>query len=346
MRIGIVGLPSSGKTSLFKALIGNNIQTSFDKPNIGSVKVIDKDLYKLSEAFNPKKTTPAEITFVDIPGIPSGIENKKRRNEIFSAIRKVDALVEVIDAFSGTNDLEDAIATFDSDLILMDLDVVERRIERLQKEKRDQKKERELTILEKCKGMLENERPLSELNLSEEEINDIRSFEFFTLKPILYVVNISDADIEAKEKLKKMVKNVISDRYDAIVVPVELELELSELSEGEKEEFLSSYGLEKPILPEFIDASYDLLGYETFYTVGEDEVKAWTIKKGTNARKAAGKIHSDIERGFIAAEVISYKDFESVDFSFKEAKTKGLLRIEGEDYIVKNKDIVHFRFNV
>ena len=346
MKIGITGLPSVGKTTLFRALIGEDFQVSFDKPNIGSVKVTDRELYKLSEIFNPKKTTPAEITFVDIPGIPTGLENKKRRNEIFSAIKKTDALVEVIDSFSGTNDIGDSIAAFDADLVIMDLDIVEKRIERLRKEKKDIKKERELLILERCKKTLEEERPLSEAGFTDEELNEIRSFEFFTLKPILYAINVSDALIKKIEEIRNSVKKNISNLYDVIIVPAELELELSELSNEEKKEFLSSYGLEKPILPEFIDASYKLLGYETFYTVGEDEVKAWTIKKGTNARKAAGKIHSDIERGFIAAEVVSYKDFESVNFSFKDAKAKGVLRIEGENYVVQNKDIVHFRFNV
>ncbi len=346
MKIGITGLPSSGKTSLFKALVGSDVQISFDKPNIGSVKVYDKELYELSKAFNPKKTTQAEITFVDIPGIRMGPENKKRRNEVFNAIRKVDALVEVVDAFTKSKSIEDAISSFDSDLIIMDLEVVEKRLERLKKEKKDLKKEREETILNKCKETLEQEKPLLNIEFSPEDLNVIRSFEFFTLKPILYVINITDSQIGESTDIKNKVKGIIHKHSDVMVFPVELELELSELPEKEKSEFLSSYGLSRPILPEFIDESYRLLGYETFYTVGEDEVKSWTITKGINARKAAGKIHSDIERGFIAAEAISYKDFESVGFSFKEAKAKGLLRIEGENYIVQNKDIVHFRFNV
>lgn len=346
MKIGITGLPSSGKTTLFKALIGADIQTSFDKPNVGSVKVIDKELQKLSEIFHPKKTTPAEITFVDIPGIPVGYENKKRRNEIFSSIKKADALVEVVDVFSGVQDLEEAVKSFDSDLIIMDLDVVEKRLERLKKEKKSPKTEREKEILGKCKIVLENEKPLIDAGLSEDEILLLRSFEFFTLKPILYVLNIGDESIGERQILINKVRQIVSKKFEIIAVPVSLEFELSELSEEDKREFLDSYGLEKPVLPEFIEASYRLLGYITFYTVGEDEVKAWTIKKGTNARKAAGKIHSDIERGFIAAEVISYEDFAKADFSFKRAKENGLLRIEGENYIVNNKDIVHFRFNV
>ncbi len=346
MKVGITGLQSSGKTTLFKALTGNEENVSFDKPNIGSVKVIDPNLDNLSEVFHPKKTTPAEVTFVDIPGLPYGFENKKRRNELFSAIRKVDALVEVVDAFSGTVDAENAIKSFDSELYLMDLEVIEKRLERIKKEKKDQKTKNEEEILLKCREALENEKPLISLGFNENEVIVIKSFEFFTLKPILYVVNISDANLSKKSELRSKVKGIIDPTSDVIVVPVDLEYELSELSDEEKIEFLASYGLEKPILPEFIEAAYRLLGYETFYTVGEDEVRAWTIKKGTNARRAAGRIHSDIERGFIAAEVVSFKDFESVNFSFKDAKAKGLLRIEGENYIVQDRDIVHFRFNV
>ncbi len=346
VKIGITGLPSAGKTTLFRALVGKDVPISFEHPNIGSVKVLDPGLNALSDVFHPKKTTPAEITFVDIPGIPSGFENKKRKNEIFASIRKVDALVEVVDAFSGTVSIENAIKSFDSDLILMDLEVIEKRLERLNKEKRDNKNAIEQEILERCKAILEKEKPLTEVDLSEKELVNIKSFEFFTLKPVLYVLNINDDKIADKESIINKVKSIVSETSVVIAVPVSLELELSELPEEDKKEFLVSYGIEKPVLPELIDASYKLLGYETFYTVGEDEVKAWTIKAGTNARKAAGKIHSDIERGFIAAEVISYEDFESVGFSFKEAKAKGLLRIEGENYIVRDKDIVHFRFNV
>lgn len=347
MKAGIIGLPTSGKTTLFKALIGRELPISFDKPNVGTVKVIDPELTELSNAFHPKKTTPAEIDFVDIPGVPIGEENKKRRAEIYASIRKVNALVEVVDAFSHTRDIESSIQEFDSDLIIMDLDVVERRLERLKKEKLDPAKERELNILKKCADALEKEIPLRNVELTEEEKHSIKSFEFFTLKPVLYVINISDTDINQGGQIKASLEKKSSNTNSSfIVMPVELELELSKLNEEDREEFLSSYGLNKQILPEFIDAAYSLLNYETFYTVGKDEVKAWTITKGTNARKAAGKIHSDIERGFIAAEVISFEDFKSVNFSFKEAKEKGILRIEGENYIIKNKEIVHFRFNV
>jgi GTP-binding protein YchF len=347
MKVGIIGLPRTGKTTLFKALIKKEVPISFENPNVGSVKVIDYELDKLSSIFHPKKTIPAEISFVDIPGIPVGIENKRRRTEIYTSIKKVDALVEVVDDFSGLRDTESSIKEFDADLIIIDLDVVERRLERLRKEKRDAEKEREKTVLEKCFSILNSEKPLRDGKLSEEEKHVVKSFEFFTLKPVLYVINISDDKIGKRDEIREfLVKKFLGEHFIFIVMPVKLELELSELSEDDKKEFLSSYGLEKQALPEFIDAAYLLLNYETFYTVVNDEVKAWTITKGTNARSAAGKVHSDIERGFIAAEVISFEEFEKVGFSLKEAREKGILRIEGEHYIVKNKEVVHFRFNI
>jgi len=347
MKVGIIGLPTSGKTTLFKALMGKEVPVSFERPNIGSVKVIDPELVELSLVFHPEKTTPVEISFVDIPGIPVGVDNKKRRTEIYVSIKKVNALVEVVDAFSHTRDVESLIRGFDADLIIMDLDVIERRLIHLRKEKANPAKEREEGILEKCFDALNKEMTIREIGLTGDEKHSIKSFEFFTLKPVLYVINISDSDISKKEEIKTTLKKkLLSKNSIFVVMPVELEFELSKLNEEDRKDFLSSYGLNRQILPEFIDSAYSLLNYETFYTVGKDEVKAWTITKGTTARKAAGKVHSDIERGFIAAEVIPFEDLKKVNFSFKEARAEGLLRIEGENYVVKNKEIVHFRFNV
>lgn len=346
MRAGIVGLPASGKTTLFVSLVGDSVNISFDKPNIGSVKVFDKNIVELSEFFKPKKTTFAEIIFVDIPSVPGGAENAKRRNEIFSSIRKVDILIEVIAGFTR-NDLEREIMSFDSDLILMDLDVAEKRVERLKREKLDPQKELEQKTISKCLEELNSNKPLRNLELSEDENNSIRSFEFFTIKPLLYIVNISDDSIKSAHEIEKS----LSSKFEFgktlfLVIPAELEKELSELKGAELEEFLESYGLERPALPEVVNKTMSLMNYNVFYTAGEDEVRSWLFEQGSNARKVAGKIHSDIERGFIAAEVISFDDFKSVGFSFKEAKSRGLLRIEGEKYVVKGKEIVHFRFNV
>ena len=346
MKTGIVGLPLSGKTTLFKALVGPDFQTLFDKPNIGSVKVPDPNIEDLAEFFKPKKKTFAEIIFVDIPGVPGGAENSKRRNEIYTSIRKVDALIEVIDSFSR-NDVYEQIASFDSDLIIMDLDVVEKRLERLSKEKLDSIKGFEKESLEKCLLELNKDLPLRNIRLTGEEIKVLSSFEFLTLKPLIYLINVKDSEIEEGKKVVEELRNRTGIKgTNFISLPLKLESEITELSENEKKEFLSSYGLEEPALPEVIHATMDALNYNVFYTTGEDEVKSWLFEKGLNARAVAGKVHSDIERGFIAAEVISFEDFRKVGFSFKEAKSKGLLRIEGENYIVKNKEVVHFRFNV
>jgi len=346
MKTGIVGLPSSGKTMLFKALVGTSVQISYEKPNIGNAKVFDPNILELSNFFKPQKTTYAEITFVDIPGVPKGIENAKRRNEIFSHIRQVDALIEVVDAFSG-EDVETKIVDFDSDLIIMDLDVVEKRLERLNKEKLDPKKEMEKKLLEKCLNELNAERPIRVLELSREEKNLISPFGFFSIKPVLYLLNVKDSEIDRGKTLG----NQLSEKFKFnknlfLSLPVELETELSDLSGAELSEFVKSYGLERPALPEVIEATMKILNYQTFYTVVEEEVRAWIVEKGTNSRSAAGTIHSDIERGFIAAEVISIDDFRSLNFSFKDAKAKGLLRIEGENYVLREHEIVHFRFNV
>ncbi len=361
MKTGIVGLPSSGKTTLFKALIGSSVPIFFDKVNIGNAKVYDPNIEELSRFFKPKKTTFAEINFMDIPGVPKGSENAKRRNEIFSSIKKVDTVIEVVDGFTR-DDFESQILSFDSDLILMDIEVIERRLERLSREKGSSTNELEQKILSTCLSELNKESPLRNLELSEDEINSIRSFEFFTLKPILYVINISDDNIQKREEIVNRTSdnllkrsagfrgvnlNLINHKKTLIIaLPVSLEKDLSELEGKEMEEFMESYGLKSPALPEVVDKTMELMHYNVFYTTGEDEVRGWLFEKGLNARRVAGKIHSDIERGFIAAEVISFENFKSINFSFKEAKIKGILRIEGEKYIVKDKEIVHFRFNV
>jgi GTP-binding protein YchF len=296
--------------------------------------------------FKPKKTTFATMTFVDLPGIPTGTEQTKRRNEILSSIRQFDALITVLDDFTKES-VETDLKVFENDLILLDLDVVEKRLEKLKKEKGTPEKLLEQKTLEKFKEALDNEIPLRNLDLTEEEKLITKSFGLFTLKPTLYVVNISEEKIPQRYHIKESLKQKFNYKDTAFaVIPVLLEEEIAELSEAEKKEFLSSYNLEKEAINEVVEETLNLLKLNVFYTVGEDEVRAWLFERGLNAKKVAGVIHSDIERGFIAAEVISYEDFKSVNFSFKDAKAKGLLRIEGANYIVKDKEIVHFRFNI
>ncbi|MGC8575756.1 MAG: DUF933 domain-containing protein [Caldisericum sp.] len=348
MKVAIVGLPQSGKTTLFKALVGQEIPLSIEKENIADVKIFDPNIVLLSNVFKPKKTTFATMTFVDLPGIPSGIEQAKRRNEILSSIRQFDALITVVDNFSK-DDVETDLKIFESDLILLDLDVVEKRLEKLKKEKLTPDKALEQKTLQKFKDALYNEVPLRNLDLTEEEKLSTKSFGLFTLKPTLFVININEEKIPKRSEIKENLRQKFNYKEtEFAVIPVLLEEEISKLSnEDEKREFLNSYNLEKEAINEVLDLTImNLLHLNVFYTVGEDEVRAWLFEEGLNAKKVAGKIHSDIERGFIAAEVISYEDFKSVNFSFKEAKAKGLLRIEGANYIVKNKEIVHFRFNV
>lgn len=346
MKIGIVGLPASGKTTLFRALVPDIEQVDYERPNVGSAKIKDKNIDELADFFKPKKKTYAEITFVDIPGVSSGEENKKRRIELLSHIRRVDALVQVVNGFLSEN-LEEQIAVFDSDLIISDMDIIERRLEKLTKEKPDSQKEAEKKALKKCLEAVNSEKPIRNIDLSREEKHALSSFEFLTLKPMIYLINISDTILSERSKITEALRaRHPFKNTDFLCVPLKLEQEIAELSEEEKKEFLESYGLNEPVLPELIEITTKLLNLNVFYTVGEDEVRAWLFEQGLNARATAGKIHSDIERGFIAAEVISFENFKACGFSFKEAKAKGLLRIEGEDYEVKDKEIVHFRFNV
>lgn len=346
MKVAIIGLPQTGKTTLFKALAGSGAVTNVDKENISEIKIFDPNILELSNVFKPKKTTFATMTFVDLPGIPTGTEQTKRRNEILSSIRQFDALITVLDDFTKES-VETDLKVFENDLILLDLDVVEKRLEKLKKEKGTPEKLLEQKTLEKFKEALDNEIPLRNLDLTEEEKLITKSFGLFTLKPTLYVVNISEEKIPQRTYIKESLKQKFNYKDTAFaVIPVLLEEEIAELSDAEKKEFLSSYNLEKEAINEVVEETLNLLKLNVFYTVGEDEVRAWLFERGLNAKKVAGVIHSDIERGFIAAEVISYEDFKGVSFSFKDAKAKGLLRIEGANYIVKDKEIVHFRFNV
>ena len=345
MKVAIIGLPQTGKTTLFKALAGE-IPSTKGNENISEVKIFDQNILELSKAFNPKKTTFATINLVDLPGIPSGPESIKRRNEVLSQIRQFDTLITVIDAFTKDN-FETEIKVFENDLILLDLDVVEKRLERLTKEKQTPEKAMEQKVLSKFEEALNKEIPLRNIEMNDEEKLLVKSFGLFTLKPMLYVINISEDKIPQKEDITNRARttfNFKNTQFSAI--PVALEYEISKLSDAEKAEFLQTYNLEKEAINEVIDLTMQLMNLSVFYTVGEDEVRAWLFEKGSPAKKVAGVIHSDIERGFIAAEVISYDEFKNLNFSFKEAKAKGLLRIEGANYIVKDKEIVHFRFNI
>ncbi|MCX6097566.1 MAG: DUF933 domain-containing protein [Caldiserica bacterium] len=350
MKIGIIGLPQTGKTTLFGALTRGTTQVSQSKTNLAAVGVADADLDYLADVFKPKKTTPASVEFADVPGIPSGQENASRRNELLKDAKNVDALVEVFDAFTQAPSavgLKDEIESLELDLALVDLEIVEHRLERMKKEKMTPPLERERDLLSSSHSCLSGGKALRSLGLTDEDKGLLTSYAFITLKPVMYAINITMTDETTAGNLEAAL-NASVDQVDATVMVLDgkLEREIAELPDIEQLEFLQEFGLSGSAIDTFIGRAYRLLKLETFYTAGEDECKAWVIEAGTRARGAAGKIHTDIARGFIAAEVISLDDFRKADNSFKVAKEKGLLRIEGENYIVKNKEITHFRFNV
>ncbi len=350
MKIGIIGLPQTGKTTLFEALTRGTAQPSLSKTNLAVVGVADADLDYLAGVFKPKKTTPVNVEFADVPGIPSGQENASRRNELLKDVKNVEALVEVFDAFTqhpSANMLKDQIESFELDLALIDLEIVEHRLERMKKEKMTSALEKEQDLLTAAQSCLSGGKALRSIGMSDEEKRMLASYSFITLKPVMYAINITMVDEESARRLETELTSM-ANQVDAtvMVLDAKLEREIAELPAAEQHEFLQEFGLSGSVIDTFIGRAYQLLRLQTFYTAGEDECKAWTIEAGTNARGAAGKIHTDIARGFIAAEVISLDDFRKSDNSFKVAREKGLLRIEGENYIVKDREIAHFRFNV
>ncbi len=361
LEIGILGLPKTGKTTLFNALIKSiqvtNAYTTYSiEPNIGVVSVPDERLEILAKIFKAKKTTPASMKFVDIVGLAKGASTGSGLgNKFLSHIRTSDAIIQVIRCFKSKNSLmkENSLTQIDilnTELCLTDLDGVERRMERIKKMSKsgDFKAKAEMNILGKIKENLEDGKPIRRLNLSLVEIENIKELSLLTLKPILYVANINEEAIlnpEENNDVKAVIKNAQEEGTLAIVVAAKLEAEISQLLDKEAIIFAEEMGIKQMGLTKLIKASYKILGLISFLTAGEREVKAWTIKEGYKASKAAGKIHSDIERGFIRAEVIAYDDLVTCG-TMNIAKDKGKVRLEGKEYVVKDGDIINFRFNV
>ena len=361
MKIGIVGLPNVGKSTLFNSITNAGAECAnypfcTIEPNVGVVPVPDERLDVLGKMYETEKITHAIIEFVDIAGLVKGAsKGEGLGNKFLSHIRETDSIVEVVRCFDDSNivhvdgsvDPIRDIETINLELVLADLETVNKRIERAAKlAKGDKKYYDEEDLFKKIRDHLEAGKPARTLELNDDEKEIIKDAFLLTMKPILYVANVSEADIGKENQYVEKVKEYAkAENSEVVTLCVKIEEELSSLEGEEKQEMLEAMGLDESGLDKVIKASYDLLGLMSFLTAGKKEVRAWTIKKGTKAPQAAGKIHTDFERGFIKAEIVSYDDLVRLG-SYQKAKEAGLVRLEGKEYVMQNGDIVEFKFNV
>jgi ribosome-binding ATPase len=362
LRAGIVGLPNVGKSTLFNALVANakaeaaNFPFCTIEPNVGVVSVPDERLQILAKISSSAEIVPTRVEFVDIAGLVKGAsQGEGLGNKFLANIREVDAIVHVVRCFedddiihvSGSVDPTRDIEIINLELILTDLDQVERRIERTRKQARTSKEAQfELTVLEKLIPLFNAENPARQAELVEEEIAAIQGLGLLTLKPIIYAANVSEDDLATgNEFVRKVQEIALQDQAQVVVVSAQVEAELVELSEEERTDFLESLGVQEGGLRSLIRATYKLLGLRTYFTTGPKETRAWTIHAGMKAPQAAGVIHTDFERGFIRAETVAYESLVS-NGSMAAAKEQGLVRSEGKEYIVQEGDVLLFRFNV
>jgi GTP-binding protein YchF len=360
---GIVGLPNVGKSTLFnaitkKSILMANYPFATIDPNVGVVIVPDERIDVLKNMYNPERVIPTTYEFTDIAGLVKGASNGEGLgNKFLSHIREVDAVVEVVRCFDDENiihvdgsvDPIRDIEVINVELVLSDLEIVTSRINRIGKKAMTTKNKddvKEIELLERIKEALESNIPVRKLGLDEEEKKLISSFNLITLKPIIYALNVEDNDINTGNNYTKLVEDYAKkEGSETAIICAKLESELSELDEEDKKLFLDDLGIKESGVERLINKTYDLLGLATFFTVGKDEVRAWTFKKGSKAPECAGIIHSDFEKGFIKAEVMSYNDLVNAGSELK-VRELGKARIEGKEYIMQDGDICHFRFNV
>ncbi len=361
---GIVGLPNVGKSTLFNAItnqkiLAENYPFATIEPNVGVVTVPDERMDKLKSMYEPNKFIPTAYEFTDIAGLVKGAsKGEGLGNKFLSHIREVDAIVEVVRCFDngkiihvdGNVDPIRDIETINLELIISDLDIINNRLEKVSKKARTTKDKDsliEVEALEKAKESLEKNIPLRSIEFSEEEEKVLKSYSFLTIKPIIYLANIDEDELgkEDNDYVKTVKEYAKAENSKVVSLCAKVEEDLSELEKDDKKEMLEALGIENSGLDKLITATYDILGLATYFTVGKDEVRAWTFKKGMNAKKCAGIIHTDFEKGFIRAEVISYNDL--IEYGSElQVKEAGKARLEGKDYLMQDGDICHFRFNV
>ena len=362
MKVAIIGIPESGKTTIFNALTRGKAEVAAYSPtlapNTGVAKVPDSRLSVLEGIFQPKKTVPAEVSYIDIAGSLKGFGKEGPGGEFLNYLTTADALLQVVRAFEddkvphpeGSIEPKRDIASLDLELAISDLAIIERRLDKLETSLKGAKAAeresylKEQLLLQKVKTELEKDMPIRLQGLAKEDLKMLSNYQFLTAKPMLVVLNIGEEQISQAPQLEGEIGSLYP-QFAVVALCGKLEMELTQLSDDEAKEFREAMGLSKPALDRIIDLSYSLLGLVSFFTTVSSELKAWTIPGATPAPKAAGKVHSDIERGFIRAEVISYSDLESCG-NLAEARKRGLLRTEGKNYIIQDGDVVTFLFNL